>query len=115
MKTIDEYAIDLVINGTQHAAEDDLNEDGEIAEEDHHAACDLALRIADVIETNPEAILALVAAEQLAKLRDALGTALDTIERLRVDHESKGLHLAALAYTGAAELVRQALRGGDDE
>lgn len=115
MKTIDEYAIDLVIRGIQHVAEDDLNEDGEIAEADHQAACDLALRLAAAIEVNPEALLALVAAEDLVKLRDELGKTLDTMQRLQVENEASGLFVGALAYQGAAELVRTALRGGDAE
>lgn len=113
MKTIDEYAIDLIVKGTQHMAEDDTNEEGEIAEENHHAACDLALRIARAIEANPEGVLALVAVEELATLHDALDDTLATLESLKGESERKGLYPSALAYQGAAELVKQALRGGD--
>jgi hypothetical protein len=59
MKTIDEYAIDLIVSGARDHAEDDLNESEEIADEDHQAACDLALRLARAIEANPAAVLAL--------------------------------------------------------
>lgn len=60
MKTIEEYAIDLVAGAAESTAEDDLNEDGEVADDDHQDACDLAIRIARAIRTNPEAVLALV-------------------------------------------------------
>lgn len=60
MKTIEEYAIELVVQGAQHVAEDDLNEDEDIAQEDHEAACKLALDIARAIKANPAAALALV-------------------------------------------------------
>jgi hypothetical protein len=114
VKTIDQYAIDLIVKGTQHLAEDDLNEEGEIAEENHRAACDLALRIADAIAANPKAVFALVAVEQLSMVSEAVEAAMATMDRLRAEHERKGLYPGALAYQGAAELVKQALRGGDD-
>lgn len=60
MKTIEEYAIDLVCEGAEHCGTDDLNEEGEIAEEDHRAACDLAVEIAQAIRANPAVVLALV-------------------------------------------------------
>ncbi len=59
MKTIEQYAIDLIIEGARSCAEDDLNESEEIADADHQAACDLALRLARAIESNPGAVLAL--------------------------------------------------------
>ncbi len=59
MKTIDEYAIDLIAQGAESLAEDDLNENGDIAEEDHDAACDLAIRLAHAIKANPAVVLAL--------------------------------------------------------
>lgn len=59
MKTIDEYAIDLAAEGIQSHAEDDLNEDGEIADDEHEAAVALALGIARAIRANPDAVLAL--------------------------------------------------------
>lgn len=60
MKTIAEYAVELVVVGAIHVAEDDLNEEDDIAEEDHQAACDLALDIARAIKANPEVVLELV-------------------------------------------------------
>lgn len=55
MKTIEEYAIELVVEGARSVAEDDLNEDEAIAEEDHQPACKLALNMARAIEDNPDA------------------------------------------------------------
>lgn len=59
MKTIEEYAIELVVDGAESCAEDDTNEGEEIADEDHKAATDLALDIARAIKNNPQAALAL--------------------------------------------------------
>lgn len=61
MKTIEEYAIDLVAAGATSHAEDDLNEEGDIARKDHRAACDLAEKIARAIRANPGPVLALAA------------------------------------------------------
>jgi hypothetical protein len=58
VKTIEEYAIDLVVDGARSVAEDDLNEDGEIADGDHEAACDLALDIARAIGEHSAEVLA---------------------------------------------------------
>lgn len=55
MKTVEEYAIELVVEGAQHVAEDDTNESEEIADADHQAACDLALDMAKAIRENPRA------------------------------------------------------------
>jgi hypothetical protein len=55
MKTIDEYAVDLVAAGAESFAEDDLNESDEITDENHEEACDLAVRMAQTIRENPEA------------------------------------------------------------
>lgn len=60
MKTVEEYAVDLVVVGAIHVAEDDLNEEDEIAEEDHGPACKLALEIAAAIKANPQVVLELV-------------------------------------------------------
>jgi hypothetical protein len=57
--TIEEYAIDLVCVGAEHVAEDDLNEDEQIADADHQAACDLAIDIAHAIRDNPQVALEL--------------------------------------------------------
>lgn len=59
MKTVEEYAIDLVADGAESHAEDDLNEDGEIADDQHQDACDLAFRIAQAIRANPDVVLEL--------------------------------------------------------
>jgi hypothetical protein len=60
MKTIEEYAIELVANGAESYAEDDMNEDDEIAQEDLRPAIKLAVKIAWAIRANPDAVLALV-------------------------------------------------------
>ena len=60
VKTIEEYAVELVVEGARNLAEDDLNEDGDIADDDHQPACKLALDIARAIDANPAAVLALV-------------------------------------------------------
>jgi hypothetical protein len=62
VKTIEEYAIALVVDGAESHAEDDLNEDGEIEPDHHLEACDLAIRIAHAIRDNPAVVLALVKA-----------------------------------------------------
>jgi len=58
--TVEQYAIKLVCDGAESTAEDDLNEDGAIADADHGAACDLALEIARAIRDDPRAVLNLV-------------------------------------------------------
>jgi hypothetical protein len=50
-----EYAAKMVADGGESLAEDDLNEDGEIADELHQEACDLAISIARAIGKNPAA------------------------------------------------------------
>lgn len=59
MKTIEEYAIDLVCEGAQHAAEGDRRAIRDDVQ-DHQAAVDLAAEIAQAIRANPAAVLALV-------------------------------------------------------
>ena len=56
--TVEEYAAKLVADGATSTAEDDLNEDGDIAEADHDEACDLALSIAEAIRKDPAGIVA---------------------------------------------------------
>lgn len=56
--TVEEYAIDLIASGTESLAEDDLNEDGEIADELHDEACGLAIDAAHAIKANPQAFMA---------------------------------------------------------
>lgn len=60
MKTVNEYAVELVVEGAEHVAEDDLNENGDIDDASHKEACDLAIEIAHAIRGNPQAVLALV-------------------------------------------------------
>lgn len=59
--TVEEYAVDLAVYGIVKAAEGDLNEDGQIDDKGHHAACDLALDIARAIGANPQVVLDLAA------------------------------------------------------
>ncbi len=58
--TIEEYAIQLVTDGAESYAEDDMNEEGEVADEDLRPAIKLAVKIAHAIRANPQAVLALV-------------------------------------------------------
>jgi hypothetical protein len=59
MSTIEEYAIGIVASGAESTIEDDLNEDGEVTDDDHPKACALALAIVRAIRANPGEILAL--------------------------------------------------------
>ncbi|WP_033338878.1 hypothetical protein [Catenuloplanes japonicus] len=59
MLSIDEYAISVVTDGAESTAEDDLNENDDIAEEDHRAAIARAYRIIWAIRAYPNEILAL--------------------------------------------------------
>jgi hypothetical protein len=61
MTPIEKYAMGMVVSGTRHVAEDDLNEDGELSEPDWIEACNLGLLMARAIEENPQVILNLVA------------------------------------------------------
>ncbi len=55
---IELYAIKMVSEGAESSAEDDLDEDGEFeAEDDHTAACDLAVNLAKIIRDRPEVLL----------------------------------------------------------
>lgn len=58
----EEYAIQLIINGAASTAEDDLNEDGAIADGQHQEACDLALAIVRAIREDATIRAELVAA-----------------------------------------------------
>lgn len=60
MMTVEEYAIDLVVEGADHVATDDTNEAGKIEDDKHQEACNLALEIARAIKDNPQVVLALV-------------------------------------------------------
>lgn len=69
MKAIEEYAIKLVVAGAIDHAEDDLNENGDIADPDHGEACVLALNIAAAIRANPAVVLDLAARHRAAETR----------------------------------------------
>jgi hypothetical protein len=58
--TVEQYAIDLACDAIESCAEDDLNEDGKIAESEHEAALDLAMAIAKAIRKHPQVVLELV-------------------------------------------------------
>lgn len=58
----EEYAIQLIIDGAASTAEDDLNEDGAIADNQHQEACDLALAIVRAIREDATIRAQLVAA-----------------------------------------------------
>lgn len=59
---IERYALEIVANGAENSAEDDLDEDGQLgSEEEWNAATDLALRIAHGIRANPAVVLGLAA------------------------------------------------------
>lgn len=60
-KTVEEYAIDLVVEGAESYAEDDMDENGELDNtDDLRAAITLAIDIAHAIRANPHTVLALV-------------------------------------------------------
>lgn len=56
---VEAYALDMVADGARSTVEDDMNEDGAVDEEEHEAACDLAMAIVRAIRTDPDTILAL--------------------------------------------------------
>lgn len=60
MNEIEKYAVELVADGAESTAEDDLNEDGKLSDIHHEEACGLAVDIATAIRNNPAAVLALV-------------------------------------------------------
>jgi hypothetical protein len=56
---IEQYAVNLVGTGAESVAEDDLDEDGEFAnEDDWRTASSLGVKMARAIKDNPEAFLA---------------------------------------------------------
>lgn len=55
MNDIEKYAINLVATGAESVAEDDIDEDGEFADEaDWRTAADLGVKMARTIKKNPE-------------------------------------------------------------
>lgn len=93
MKTVEEYAIDMVAAGAESLIEDDLNEDDEISDEDHKAAVDLALAMVRAIREFPDVVIAMARREQitirLAELPDYGLTAAQQI-RLGVTKAAMG-------------------------
>jgi len=57
MKTVEEYAVDLVCDGAESHAEDDIDEDGELTALEHEVAVDLAMRIIRALRAHPEALV----------------------------------------------------------
>ena len=56
---IEAYAVNLVVTGAEHCAQDDLNEDDEpLSDQDWRAACKLGLGLAAEIKRHPAAFLA---------------------------------------------------------
>lgn len=62
---VEEYAMKLVTEGAESTAEDDMNEDGDIAEESHEEAVNLAIDMAHAIYGNPKGFLAWFKATQV--------------------------------------------------
>lgn len=61
MKSVKEYAIDLLVDGAISYAEDDIDEEGELLNaDDLRAAIRLTIDIAYAIRANPQTVLALV-------------------------------------------------------
>lgn len=59
MQTVEQYAINLVADGAQSHAEDDMNEDGNIDDTLHSTAVGLAQNIARALRMAPtEAVIA---------------------------------------------------------
>lgn len=58
---VQRYAIDLIADGAESCAEDDIDEEGAfpLHSLDHTVACDLALAMVRGIKANPRAVLAL--------------------------------------------------------
>jgi hypothetical protein len=58
MTEIEKYAVSLVGDGAESAAEDDIDEEGVFAsEDDWRAASDLGVKMARAIKTDPESFL----------------------------------------------------------
>ena len=64
------YAMELVAHAAESVAEDDLNEDGELSDTEHDAACDLAIRVAHFIGRHPAEVLQLATLSFLALTDD---------------------------------------------
>lgn len=58
MTEIEKYAMSMLHQGGEGIAEDDLNEDGEISDDDHQEACALSIYMAHAIRDNQSSFLA---------------------------------------------------------
>jgi hypothetical protein len=58
MTEIEKYAIEMLHEGGEGIAEDDLNEAGGIDDDSHQEACALSVAMAHAIRDNAEAFLA---------------------------------------------------------
>jgi hypothetical protein len=58
MTDIEKYAIEMLHEGGEHVAEDDLNEAGGLDDDSHQEACALSVAMAHAIRDNAEAFLA---------------------------------------------------------
>jgi hypothetical protein len=67
VKTIEEYATDLVCNGAESHAEDDLNESGEVVDDEHEAAMDLAIAMARAIRVHADEVIGWARGAQAAR------------------------------------------------
>jgi hypothetical protein len=104
VKTIEQYAAELVADGAESHAEDDLNEDGEVNEPDHLAACALALDIVRAIRARPDELIAWARGEH--KVLEALGG-----PNLTVEQEIRADALTAAAWL-LGPCVGEVLGGG---
>ncbi len=68
MNAIETYAVSLVGSGAESSAEDDMDEDGVLEDEDDwRAAGDLGVDMARAISNNPESFLAWYRSVKLAE------------------------------------------------
>lgn len=58
MNDIEDYAITLLHEGGESLAEDDMNESGDIDDNNHGGAVDLSIKMAHAVRDNAEAFLA---------------------------------------------------------
>lgn len=64
MTPIEHYAIELAASAIESHAEDDLNEEDVLNDEDHEKACDLAMEIANFVRVEYDLVLRLVSKEK---------------------------------------------------
>ena len=75
----EEYALKLIADGAASHAEDDLNEDGAIADDQHRQACDFALAIVRAIRSDTTLRARLVAAGIAQRSLEAADKLIDEI------------------------------------